>query len=140
LGKLLRRAGRRDFVYPGHEELPQVPLGALDLDWMPVIGALGLVVITRDRRLRTRPAELRAYWEFGIRAVWIGGKEHLGPRDQVELFMRHETRLQQEIVNRGAGPWALNMSASGIRPLPLKPHPDQDPGAAPPTQNKPNRS
>jgi hypothetical protein len=32
LGKLLRRSGRDDIVYPGHEELADVPLGTLDLD------------------------------------------------------------------------------------------------------------
>ena len=37
LGKRLRRAGRHDVVYPGHEGLPEVPVGTPDLDWMPVI-------------------------------------------------------------------------------------------------------
>lgn len=64
LGKLLRRSGRSDVLYPGHDGLPEVPTGTLDLDWMAVIARLDLVVVTRDRRIRTRPAELRAYWEF----------------------------------------------------------------------------
>jgi hypothetical protein len=82
-----------------------------------------LIVVTRDRRIRTRPAELRAYWEFGIRSVWLGAKQDMGPRDQMELFLRHEERLKREIVKRGAGPWALGMSPSGLRPLTLrKPH------------------
>jgi PIN like domain len=120
LGKLLRRGGREDILYPGHEELPEVPLGSLDLEWMPVISDRNLVVLTRDRRIRSRPAELRAYWELGIRSVWIGAKQDLGPRDQVDLFLKHETRLQREIIKRGRGPWALAMSTSGIRPLKLK--------------------
>ena len=64
--------------------------------------------------------ELRAYWEFGIRSVWIGAKQDLGPRDQLTLFLAHEDRLQREIVKRGAGPWALAMSPSGVRPLHLR--------------------
>jgi hypothetical protein len=32
LGKLLRRAGRDDVLYPGHEDLVDVPLGTPDLD------------------------------------------------------------------------------------------------------------
>ena len=32
LGKLLGRAGRNDVVYPGHDELPEVPLGTPDLE------------------------------------------------------------------------------------------------------------
>ncbi|WP_460829654.1 PIN-like domain-containing protein [Nocardioides hungaricus] len=120
LGKLLRRAGRDDIVYPGHDALPEVRVGTPDLDWMPVIARLDLVVVTRDRRIRTRPAELRAYWELGIRSVWLGAKQDMGPRDQLELFLRHEERLGREIVKRGAGPWALAISSSGLRPLTLR--------------------
>lgn len=120
LGKLLRRSGRDDVLHPGHEDLPEVPLGTLDLDWMPIVAARGLIVITRDRRIRTRPAELRAYLEHGIRSVWIGAKQDLGPRAQVELFIEHESRLRREITKRGPGPWALAMSPSGVRPLRLR--------------------
>lgn len=126
LGKLLRRSGRTDILHPGHDDLQEVPLGTLDLDWMPVVARLGLVVLTRDRRIRTRPAELRAYWEFGIRSVWLGAKQDLGPRAQAELFLAHEERLQREIIKRGQGPWALAISPSGVRPLklrePARPH------------------
>lgn len=87
---------------------------------MPIVAARGLIVLTRDRRIRTRPAELRAYLEHGIRSVWIGAKQDLGPRAQVELFIEHESRLQREITKRGPGPWALAMSPSGVRPLRLR--------------------
>lgn len=120
LGKLLRRAGRDDFRYPGHEQLPDVPLGTPDLDWMPLVGRRGLIVLTRDKHIRTRPAELRVYQEHGLRSVWIGAKQDLGPLEQVALFLKHEDRLQREIIKRGPGPWALAMSPSGLRPLNLK--------------------
>lgn len=125
MGKLLRRSGRADVLYPGHEALPEVPLGTLDLDWMPVIGLRGFVVVTRDRRIRTRPAELQAYHEHGIRSVWIGAKRDLGPREQMELFLEHEDRLRREIVKRGPGPWALALNPSGLRPLVLRPNPGE---------------
>ncbi len=120
LGKLLRRSGRDDVLYPGHEALPDVPLGTLDLDWMPIVAERELIVVTRDRRIRTRPAELRAYREHGIRSVWIGAKQDMGVQDQFELFIHHEQRLQREITKRGPGPWALAMSPSGVRPLKLR--------------------
>lgn len=87
---------------------------------MPVVASRGLVVITRDRRIRSRPAELRAYWEFGIRSVWLGAKRDMGPRDQVELFLRYEDRLRHEMVKRGPGPWALKLNSGGLRPLILQ--------------------
>lgn len=75
LGKLLRRNGRDDVVYPGHEGLPAVPLGTPDLEWMPVIAELDLVVVTRDRRIRTRPAELRQYHALGIGSCGSAGEQ-----------------------------------------------------------------
>lgn len=121
LGKLLRRGGRDDVVHPGHEGLPDVPLGTPDLDWMPVVATMNLVVMTRDKRIRTRPIELQSYWEHGIRSVWIGAKRDLGPRDQLELLLHHESRLHRQIVKLGPGPWALKLTTSGLRPINLKP-------------------
>lgn len=120
LGKLLRRSGRDDVQYPGHEALLEVPLGTLDRDWMPVVAQRDLIVLTRDKHIRTRPAELRVYVEHGVRSVWLGAKQDLGPRDQVELFLKHEARLRREIIKRGDGPWAMAMSPSGVRPLKLR--------------------
>jgi len=117
LGKLLCRSGRTDVLYPGHPELPEVLLGMADVDWMPLVAIRDLVVITRDRRIRTRPAELRVYAECGIRSVWIGAKRDLGPVDQLEVFVAHEQRLLREITKRGPGPWALAMTPTGVRPL-----------------------
>jgi hypothetical protein len=120
LGKLLHRSGRSDVLYPGHDGLPAVPVGTQDLDWMPIIARSNLIVISRDKHIRTRPAELRVYWEYGIRSVWIGAKRDLAPRDQLELFLEHEERLRRAIIKYGAGPWALAMSPSGLRPLRLR--------------------
>ena len=36
------------------------------------------------------------------------------------MFLEHEARRQREILKRGAGPWALAMSPSGVRPLTLR--------------------
>jgi hypothetical protein len=120
LAKLLRRRGRTDVLHPGHEELPDVPLGTADLAWMPVAAQRGLMVVTRDRRIRTRPAELRAYWALGIRSVWLGTKRDLAPRDQLELFLKHEERLRREAIKLGDGPWAVAMNEVGVRPLQLR--------------------
>jgi uncharacterized protein with PIN domain len=54
LARLLA-ADRSDVVYPGSHLLPDVPLGTPDDEWLEVIGQRGLVVITRDKRIRRRP-------------------------------------------------------------------------------------
>ena len=120
LGVLLRRAGRDDVVYPGHEELPEVPVGTSDVEWMHVVARMDMIVLTRDKHIRTRPAELAAYRELGIRSVWLGSKRDLGPRDQLELFLGHEERLTRWATKLGGGPWALAMSPTGVRQLRLR--------------------
>lgn len=80
-----------------------------------------MIVITRDKRIRTRPAEFALYHEHGVRCVWLGAKKDLRPQDQVDRFLRHEDRLVREIIKRGQGPWALTMTLNGVRPLALRP-------------------
>lgn len=118
VAKLLLRE-RDDVVHPGHPLLSEVPLGATDLEWMPVVSRLGLIVLTRDRRIRTRPAELRAYWEQRIRSVWLGGKKDMTSEDLVEYFLQHEQRLTRHAVKEGPGPWAVTLNRSGIKPIQL---------------------
>jgi hypothetical protein len=119
LAKLMIASGRSDVLHPGFGSPPPVPLGTPDVEWMKTVADLGLIVITRDRRIRSRPAELRAYMELGIRSVWLGAKRDLRPADQFAMFERHEARLLREAVKRGDGPWALSLTDSGVRPLRL---------------------
>lgn len=94
-----------------------MPLGTPDRDWTPPFAARGLIAMTRDRRIRTRPAEGAKYGEHGIRSIGIGAKRDLGKREQLEMFVQHEARLRREIIKLGPGPWALAMSPHGLRPL-----------------------
>ncbi|MGH3500138.1 MAG: hypothetical protein ACRDQA_04430 [Nocardioidaceae bacterium] len=117
LAKLLIRSGRDDVVHPGHGHLPEVPLGTPDLDWMPLIARANLIVLSRDRRIRTRPAERTVHRELGLRSVWIGGKQDLRPIAQLELFLKYEQQLQRFALKHGPGPWAVVMSTSGVRAI-----------------------
>jgi PIN like domain len=110
---------RDDIVHPGHPLLPELPRGTPDLEWLRVVGHLDLIVVTRERRIRTRPAELEAYRRFGVRSVRIGGKRDMRPTELAELFTRLEPRLIRLATKLGPGPWAVAMRASGVRELPL---------------------
>ncbi len=74
LGKLLARV-RDDVLYAGHPDLPEIPLGTADVTWMPLVAVLDWVAIRRDRRIHTRPSEVRVFAEVGLRTVWLGGKK-----------------------------------------------------------------
>jgi hypothetical protein len=119
LGKLLARE-RDDVTYPGHPASDGIMPGALDTEWMPVAAANGWVVIHRDRRIRTRPAELEIFRAEGLRAVWLAGKKDLSPYDQLALVKRHWNRLEREVQRLGPGPWALNLVSTGLRQVQLR--------------------
>lgn len=117
---LIRDHHRLDVIHPGHPAIKQIPRGTPDLAWMPIVGECGWIVLTRGRRIRTRPAEQLAYWEHGLRSVWIGGKQDHTSMELAEIFLQHEERLRRLTIKLGGGPWALTMSRSGIRPLHLR--------------------
>lgn len=117
---LIREHGRTDVRHVGQAELPEIPRGTPDLQWLAWAGQRGWIVLTRDRRIRTRPAELRAFREHGVRVVWIGGKRDHSARDLAALFLKHEQRLQRVATKLGTGPWVVNLTPSGVRQLRLR--------------------
>lgn len=104
LGQALARL-RGDVVHPGHRRLPEVPPGTLDPDWLPIIGARGLVVIGRDRHIVTKPAELEAYTEYRIKAFWITGTKDLGSWENLRRVARWWDQMERIVEKRGDGPW-----------------------------------
>ena len=60
-------------------ELAGTAPGDKDEDWIPVVAAAGLVVIGRDKRIRTRPAEVALLRSHGLRYIWLGGKQDAQP-------------------------------------------------------------
>lgn len=112
-------AARKDTVFPGHPLLPQVPLGALDTEWMPVIAHKGLVVISRDRRIRTKPVELRAYRDHGLGTFWLAGKRDLSTWEYLCLIVRMWEKIEETIDRSGDGPWFAAVSSAGVRHIPV---------------------
>jgi hypothetical protein len=51
-------AARKDTIHVGHPLIPECPRGALDTEWIPAVAARGLIVIARDKKLRTKPVEI----------------------------------------------------------------------------------
>ena len=113
LGKLLARI-RDDVAYTGHPDVPDIPLGCLDVDWMPRVATRDWVVFRRDRRIHTRPMEVRVFAESRLRTVWLGGKKDMSSRDQLELVTRHWTAIEQARTDLGDGPWSVTLLGHGL--------------------------
>jgi PIN like domain len=106
-----------DVVYPGHPELPEIPRGALDDEWLPVVASLDLVVVTRDQRIRYRPVEKRLWIEHSVRGFVLTGRRSQSTRDSLAILEQHWFRVEQVITAEPNGPWMYAVTTGGLRPI-----------------------
>jgi hypothetical protein len=107
-------AARSDTIHIGHPLIPECPRGALDVEWIPAVAARGLVVITRDKKLRTKPVEVRALWTHGLRVFCIGGKKDLSTWEWLGRVVRHWPRMEAIMSERGPGPWIYMLNEKAV--------------------------
>jgi PIN like domain len=102
-------AVRRDtarFSRPPVEEL--LPRGILDTEWIPIVGDRGWVMITNDRRLRTRPAEAALAIAHKLKVVHLHGE--IGNKPAWEQLQRVATRWSNIAEQQPKqGPWWLSL-------------------------------
>lgn len=119
-------AVRRDtarFSRPPVEEL--LPRGIDDVDWIPIVGDRGWVMITNDRHLRTRPAEAALAITHRLKVVHLHGR--IGSSPAWDQLMRVSTRWPDiEAQQMQRGPWWLSLRVGPPKLLPF------DPGAVEP--------
>jgi hypothetical protein len=118
VGKVLC-AARKDVIHVGHVLIPECPVGILDPDWMPLVAARGLVVIGRDDKIRSRPAEREALREAGLRVFRIGGKRDLSTWEWLGHLHRHWERMEQVMRDNPVGPWFYLVNQSGLAKVDL---------------------
>lgn len=118
LGKALTIA-RRDVVHPGHALIPEVPVGALDTEWMPSVAARNLAVIIRDKRIRTKPAERQLLHQHGLRVFWIAGKRDQATWDYLVRVVRFWDDIEEALYARGPGPWGMAINENGLKDVAL---------------------
>ncbi|WP_214410053.1 hypothetical protein [Sphaerisporangium fuscum] len=105
---------RRDVIHTSHPLIPEVPLGTLDDEWIPKVAARDLVVITRDKRIRTKHAKAMLYAEHKARVFWIAGKRDLSNWDTMCLLTRRWDDIEREIKEHGPGPWFMAINESRL--------------------------
>jgi PIN like domain len=118
LGRMLAKQ-HDDVVYPGHPALLEVPLETPDVEWLDVVGRLDLAVITRDKKIRSRPVERRVLAGAGVRGFVLTGSGDMNTAEMMALVERHWAAMEGELVARPDGPWLVAVTAAGLRPLRL---------------------
>jgi hypothetical protein len=118
LGKALAIA-RKDVVHTGHPLLPDIPLGALDTEWIPAVALRSLAVISRDRHIRTKPGEMRLLRASGLRVFWIAGKRDIGTWDALTRLVRRWEDVESILEARGPGPWFMAINERTVKEIPL---------------------
>lgn len=118
IGKVLTIA-RRDVVHVGHPAFPEVDYGALDEEWIPTIGEMGLAVIARDRRFRTKPVELELMHEHGLRVFWLAGRRDRSTWEYLNRLVRRWGDIENALETKGPGPWFSAVHDSKLSDYPL---------------------
>jgi hypothetical protein len=117
---------RWDVTYPGdpggkvhRHRRPRCPITepkTPDLEWMPVVGRAGWLVITRDQHIRQRTKEVEAYYEHNIKCVAIVTQhpktEKLDTFRQLEIVMSNWRRLDQLADEQG--PFVFTLARGGL--------------------------
>lgn len=74
-------------------------------------------MIGRDKRIRTRPQEIRLLRDAGLRVFRIGGKRDLATWDWLVRLVRYWDRVEEAIADEGPGPWFYVINENGLRKL-----------------------
>ncbi len=86
------------------EEIP-------DVEWLALCGSADMPVLSKDRRLRYRPAEIDAIQRHGVRA-FILTAGNLSGEEQASRFDRSRARIEQACLD--AGPFVFAVHANRI--------------------------
>jgi hypothetical protein len=106
-------------VYPGHPDIPDVPRGALDDEWLRVVASLRLVVITRDQRIRYRPVENLLWMEHRVRGFVLTGRASQSTADSLAILAQYWTSIEQVIDAGPDGPWMYAVTKSVLGAIEL---------------------
>jgi len=124
LAHVLIRA-RNDVTFPGDpgetfrgRRRPPCPIESTDVpdeEWIAEVGRRGWCVITRDREVMKRPAELAAVHEHGVRMFAVTSPGQLTTWELVEAVVT-QWREMEKLVEL-PGPWIYGLTRSSLRRL-----------------------
>jgi isopentenyldiphosphate isomerase len=86
---------------------------------LPTIGRDGLVVITRDKRIRYRRVEKDRWVEYGVRGFVLTGKRSQSTSDSKAILERWWVAIEGIVERRPTGPWMYAVTNDRVREIDL---------------------
>jgi hypothetical protein len=83
----------------------------LDEDWISEVGKRGWVVLTKDDRIRYRPAALAAYRRHQVK-VFVFGSGEMRAQEMADAFVTALPKITR-LALRNEGPFFARISRSG---------------------------
>ncbi|OBJ86981.1 hypothetical protein [Mycobacterium sp. 1245852.3] len=99
-----------------------LPLGIPDPQWIPIVGDRGWIIITNDRRLRTRPGEAELAIQHKLKVIHLHGDIGSRPAwaQMVRLASRWES-IERHVEQSPDGPWWLSVRRNGVEAMRFAP-------------------
>ena len=85
---------------------------AKETEWLPEIGRRGWLVITRDKRIRSRPGERKALLDAGVGCFILTQKQSLTRWEFLKLLTRTLDEMQS-IFRETERPFVFGVSRTG---------------------------
>jgi hypothetical protein len=108
VGGALRVAGFKVELHKDHFA-PATP----DAEWMPTVGSWGWVVLTKDKGMRRKPAEIAALKAARL-AVFTLARGDMTGEEAARLFITNRLNIGRFLKNHHP-PFIAHVSESGVR-------------------------
>ena len=96
--------------------------GEIDEVWLKYVGENGLVLITKDKRIRKNPKEKALLQRYGIVAIYLGGNA-MGIKETskqiINAWDKMEACAERQIKKRMAGAFLVPPHGGRIIEIPL---------------------
>jgi hypothetical protein len=102
----LRQCGVQVEIHDDH-----FPQNALDEDWISEVGKRSWIVLTKDDRIRYRPAALAAYRRHQAK-VFVFGSGEMKAQEMADAFVTALPKISRLAI-RNEGPFFAKISRNG---------------------------
>lgn len=105
--------GMREFGEDVEHLKDRFPQNAADSEWLQYVGENEMILITRDEKIRWRPAELVAVRRFKVAAFFLGGKT-LSRCELIQQVVRNWPQMKQ-VAAAESRPFAFRIPPHGTK-------------------------